>query len=66
MFIYLLLTANGFVPGASGTTITKKTQNNTKHSKEYVTHAITNNSQNLKNYLFIYFNFLKSIIAQSV
>jgi hypothetical protein len=36
LFIYLLFiwTANGFVPGGSGTTIRHSTQNNTPHSNK--------------------------------
>jgi hypothetical protein len=32
--LFIILTANGFVPGGSGTTITHNTQNNTPHSNK--------------------------------
>jgi hypothetical protein len=44
IYIYLLWTANGLIPGGSGTTITHNTQinthytNNTQRSKEHTTH----------------------------
>jgi hypothetical protein len=40
IIIIIILTANGFVPGGSGTTIRHNTQNNTPHSKN-TTHKIT-------------------------
>lgn len=44
---HYLLSANGFVYGGSGTTITQKTINDTHHTKQthntqYTTHKITN------------------------
>jgi hypothetical protein len=40
LLLLFILTANGFVPGGSGTTVGHNTQNNTPHSKN-TAHKIT-------------------------